>query len=83
VQPSEKHPPALDRAKDADDGEPPAGVSAPLVALILYAETVFEALLTTYTNLPDGSTATAVGPRPAAKGEPATRVSLPLLALIK
>lgn len=62
-------------------GEPETGVSVPVVALMLKAETLFESWLATKTNLPIASTATPSGVDPVVKGEPGTAVSIPVLVL--
>jgi hypothetical protein len=76
-------------------GEPGTAVKAPLLGLTVYAEmllglAVYAAMLpgltsprfTTYTNLPEGSTATAWGFLPVANGEPGTVVKAPVLPLM-
>jgi hypothetical protein len=66
-------------ASPAAKGEPGTGVRAPVVALMVNADT---APVVTYANLPFGVTATEWGTGPAAKGEPGTGVREPVVALM-
>ena len=63
----------------APTGEPLTLLSTPLVALMLYSETLFEPEFATYANLVDGSTAIANGFVPAANGEPEMPLSTPVV----
>jgi hypothetical protein len=64
----------------AATGEPLTRVNAPVVALMVYSETLFELEFATYANFVLGSTATAEGFIPAANGEPAMALSAPVVA---
>lgn len=54
-------------------------MSAPVVVLIVYAETLFEPAFVTYANCPVGSNVMADGMAAAAKGLPAMAVSAPVV----
>ena len=68
--------------RPAGKGEPGTGVKAPVLGLMMKAETLLELVLATYTNRPEGSTVTETGAVPTANGEPGTAVNTPVLALI-
>jgi hypothetical protein len=57
-------------------------LNAPLVGSIAKADTFAETAFATYAKCPDGSTVTAEGAEPAAKGDPLTGVKTPVFASI-
>jgi hypothetical protein len=63
-------------------GEPTIGFNAPDVWSMASPVTSLVPAFEMYRNLPVGSTVPAKGAVPAAKGEPATGVNAPLLALM-
>src|SRR5437660_2731981 len=67
-------------AVPVENGEPVAGVKTPVLAVILYAETLFERKFATKTQVPVWSTATPAGALPVAQGEPVICVSAPVVA---
>src|SRR5882757_9249076 len=62
----------------------PPGIRTPVASSMANTETLLDVLLTTYKNVPLGSTATAMGALPlAANGEPPIEVRAPLAASMK
>ena len=66
----------------AAKGEPSTGVSAPVIVLIVNADTSLDPVFATYANCPVRSMVTTKGLMPTANGAPATGVSIPVVALI-
>src|SRR2546427_7503297 len=67
-------------AVPAEKGEPLTCVKTPVLAFILYADTLFERKFATKTQVPVWSTVTPAGAFPASQGEPAICVSTPVVA---